>query len=125
MEISSLSRTSVALMPNRNQPPSDGGVTRGSVTSVSDPEAVLTDDAVEQTGEAQASSSETQAKTGTGTGAGVEEDASKPSGVESFTYGALGLGHPEEEDKYQDTFYTAGKVLTGAIAVGGIISVLV
>jgi len=123
MEISSLSRTSVALMPNRTQPPSDGGVTRGSVTSVSDPETVLTDDAVEQAGEAQASSSETQAKTGAGTG--VEEDASKPSGVESFTYGALGLGHPEEEEKYQDTFYTAGKVLTSAIAVGGIISVLV
>jgi len=90
---------------------------------VSDPETVLTDDAVEQAGEAQASSSETQAKTGAGTG--VEEDASKPSGVESFTYGALGLGHPEEEEKYQDTFYTAGKVLTSAIAVGGIISVLV
>jgi len=110
-------------MPSRTQSPSDGVVNRASVTSVSDPEAVLTDDAVAQTGEAQASSSETQAKTGTGTG--VEEDASTPSAAESFTYGALGLGHPEEEEKYQDTFYTAGKVLTAAIAVGGIISVLV
>ncbi|MGP8309072.1 hypothetical protein [Vibrio sp. YIC-376] len=44
--------------------------------------------------------------------------------VESFTHGALGMGHPTELEE-EDGSYSAGKYLSAALSVGGIILALV
>lgn len=44
--------------------------------------------------------------------------------VESFTHGALGMGHPDKIDQEEDSSYSAGKYLSAALSVGGIILAL-
>jgi hypothetical protein len=34
----------------------------------------------------------------------------------------LGLGHPEDEARHHDGFYSAGKWLAAAITIGGLVS---
>jgi len=50
--------------------------------------------------------------------------AEKPSELKSFTYGALGLDHPEVQAAETDSSYSAGKWLGAAAKVGAIISLL-
>lgn len=44
--------------------------------------------------------------------------------VESFTYGALGMNHPDKVKEVEDTSYSAGQYLSAAATVGGIILAL-
>lgn len=57
----------------------------------------------------------------------VEDQKDKTVGdkVESFTYGALGMGHPEEAKEEADTSYSAGKYVSAALTVGGLLLALV
>lgn len=41
--------------------------------------------------------------------------------VESFTYGALGMDHPDEVKDEQDGSYSAGQYLKGAVSVGALL----
>jgi len=54
------------------------------------------------------------------------EDAenTKPTKVESFTHGALGLDHPGKTNETEDSSYSAGQYLKGALSVGAIILAL-
>ncbi|CAH0534648.1 hypothetical protein VST7929_02598 [Vibrio stylophorae] len=49
----------------------------------------------------------------------------KPNNLESFTYGALGMDHPEDVKKNNDEYYTAGQFLSAAATVGGILLMVV
>ena len=53
---------------------------------------------------------------------GKEEVAEK---LESFTYGALGLDHPDEMKEEEDENYSAGQYLKGALTVGAILLAVV
>ncbi len=45
--------------------------------------------------------------------------------VEAFTYGALGMDHPDEVKSNDDDAYTAGQVLSAIGTIGGILAILV
>ncbi len=45
--------------------------------------------------------------------------------VKSFTYGALGMDHPDSVKENKDSAYTAGQVLKAAGTIGGIIALLI
>lgn len=45
--------------------------------------------------------------------------------VEAFTYGALGMDHPDEIQKEADSSYSAGQYLSAAATVGGMLLILV
>ncbi|MDD1793526.1 hypothetical protein L4D06_17330 [Enterovibrio makurazakiensis] len=47
------------------------------------------------------------------------------SDVEAFTYGALGMDHPDEVKTNDDGAYTAGQVLSAIGTIGGILAILV
>ncbi|MDB1123377.1 hypothetical protein [Vibrio algarum] len=53
-----------------------------------------------------------------------EAGLGKPTTVESFTHGALGLDHPEKIEETEDTSYTAGQYLKGALSAGAILLAL-
>lgn len=53
------------------------------------------------------------------------EGTSTSSKVESFTYGALGMDHPEEVKSNDDAAYSAGQVLSALGTIGGLIAILV
>ncbi|MGL4381637.1 MAG: hypothetical protein ACRCTB_11320 [Vibrio sp.] len=44
--------------------------------------------------------------------------------VESFTYGALGMDHPDNMKKVEDSSYSAGQYLSAAATIGGIVLAL-
>ncbi|MGC9422912.1 MULTISPECIES: hypothetical protein [Vibrio] len=44
--------------------------------------------------------------------------------VEAFTHGALGMDHPKQPKQPTDTPYTAGKYLSAAAKVGGMLLLL-
>lgn len=44
--------------------------------------------------------------------------------VEAFTHGALGMEHPKKAEQPEDTSYTAGKYLSAAAKVGGLLLLL-
>ncbi|MGY5579839.1 hypothetical protein [Vibrio cincinnatiensis] len=44
--------------------------------------------------------------------------------VEAFTHGALGMDHPKKPKQPADTSYTAGKYLSAAAKVGGLLLLL-
>lgn len=44
--------------------------------------------------------------------------------VESFTHGALGLDHPDKIKEKEDSSYSAGQYLKGALSVGAILLAL-
>lgn len=76
---------------------------------------------------AKSSSDTTTSKT---QGDGKSKEVGKteePSSIKSFTYGALGLEHPEQQAKENDTnpYYSAGRWLAAAATVGTIIRLLV
>ncbi|KQB02682.1 hypothetical protein CGT92_08505 [Vibrio metoecus] len=41
--------------------------------------------------------------------------------VESFTYGALGMEHPDKIKEEEDSSYSAGQYLSAAATIGGIL----
>lgn len=53
------------------------------------------------------------------------EGKTSSSQVESFTYGALGMDHPDEVKSNDDAAYSAGQVLSALGTIGGLIAVLV
>ncbi|WP_087023325.1 hypothetical protein [Thaumasiovibrio subtropicus] len=55
---------------------------------------------------------------------GVEGEEGKKQ-VKSFTYGALGMDHPDAVKDNDDGAYTAGQVLKAAGTIGGIIALLI
>ncbi|WP_413284823.1 hypothetical protein [Vibrio sp. MA40-2] len=48
-------------------------------------------------------------------------DEPKPSSVESFAHGALGLNQPGESEEKQDSSYSAGQFVKGALSVGAVL----
>ena len=48
-------------------------------------------------------------------------EGEKPTKVESFAHGALGLDHPETPEEEKDSSYSAGQYLKGALSVGAIL----
>jgi hypothetical protein len=52
-------------------------------------------------------------------------EGGKPTTVESFTHGALGLDHPDKIEEVEDNSYTAGQYMKGALSVGAILLALV
>ena len=53
------------------------------------------------------------------------ESETPASGVEAFTYGALGMAHPDEVKKNDDGAYTAGQVLSALGTIGAVLAVVV
>lgn len=53
------------------------------------------------------------------------EGTPSSSKVESFTYGALGMDHPDAVKENDDFAYSAGQVLSALGTIGGLIAVLV
>lgn len=55
----------------------------------------------------------------------IDEEAKaaegEPNKVASFTHGALGLDRPEELEKEEDTSYSAGQYVKGALSAGAIL----
>ncbi len=49
------------------------------------------------------------------------KDKSLGDKVESFTYGALGMGHPNDVKKEDDSSYSAGQYLSAAATIGSIL----
>lgn len=47
------------------------------------------------------------------------------SGVEAFTYGALGLDHPDEVKEKGNDAYSAGQMLSAIGTIGSILAILV
>jgi hypothetical protein len=67
-------------------------------------------------------------------GSDASAHADQPSGAKAFAYGVVGLGAPKSESEQKaesekqaqtDTYYTAGRVLTAAVAIGALLSVIV
>lgn len=54
-----------------------------------------------------------------------EGDKTVGDKVESFTYGALGMEHPDKLKEEEDSSYSAGQYLSAAATVGGILLALV
>lgn len=56
----------------------------------------------------------------------IDKEAKEtPTKVESFTHGALGLDHPDAIEEKEDTSYSAGQYVKGALSVGAILLALV
>jgi hypothetical protein len=57
----------------------------------------------------------------------IAEQENKTVGdkVESFAHGALGMTHPDEEEKVEDTSYSAGQFLSTAATVGGFLLAII
>ncbi len=53
------------------------------------------------------------------------ESETPASGVEAFTYGALGMDHPNEVKNSDDGAYTAGQVLSALGTIGAVLAVVV
>lgn len=47
------------------------------------------------------------------------------SSVEAFTYGALGMDHPDEVKNNEDDAYTAGQVLSALGTIGAVLAIVV
>lgn len=45
--------------------------------------------------------------------------------VESFTYGALGMDHPDKIKEKDDSSYSAGQYLSAAATIGGLLMILI
>lgn len=54
-----------------------------------------------------------------------EGDKSMSKKVESFTYGALGMEHPDKVKQEEDSSYSAGQYLSAAATVGSLLLLLV
>jgi hypothetical protein len=54
-----------------------------------------------------------------------KNDKSVGDHIESFTYGALGIDHPNEAEKIEDDSYSAGQYLKGALTVGGLLLAII
>lgn len=52
------------------------------------------------------------------------EDKTVGDKVESFTFGALGMEHPDKMKEESDGSYSAGQYLSGALTIGGILLAL-
>ncbi|MGL4828502.1 MAG: hypothetical protein ACRCXG_04285 [Vibrio sp.] len=52
------------------------------------------------------------------------KDKTMSDKVESFTYGALGMDHPDKIKEEDDSSYSAGQYLSAAATVGGILLAL-
>ncbi len=52
-------------------------------------------------------------------------DKEKASQIESFAHGALGLDHPDSIKEQEDSSYSAGQYLKGALSVGAMLLALV
>ncbi|MCE0492924.1 hypothetical protein [Vibrio salinus] len=55
----------------------------------------------------------------------AEKDKSVGDKVESFTYGALGMEHPDKAEEEQDSSYSAGQYLSAAATIGTILLAIV
>jgi len=53
-----------------------------------------------------------------------EKDKSVGDKVESFTYGALGMEHPDQIKEEDDSSYSAGQYLSAAATIGTILLAL-
>ncbi|OOE94713.1 hypothetical protein [Salinivibrio sp. AR640] len=53
------------------------------------------------------------------------KDPEETSAVKSFTYGALGMEHPEKVQESDDSSYTAGKFVSALGTIGTILAVIV
>ncbi|WP_217525717.1 hypothetical protein [Vibrio metschnikovii] len=54
-----------------------------------------------------------------------EPEAQPKSGTaKAFTYGALGMGHPDQTTEPTNKAYTAGKYLSAAAKIGGLVLLL-
>ncbi|CAM3534223.1 hypothetical protein VA7868_03863 [Vibrio aerogenes CECT 7868] len=51
----------------------------------------------------------------------AEEDKTVSDKVESFTYGALGMEHPDKLEEENDSSYSAGQYLSAAATVGSLL----
>jgi hypothetical protein len=51
----------------------------------------------------------------------LEKEKDVSGKVESFTYGALGMDHPDEVKEEEDGSYSAGQYLKGAASVGALL----
>ncbi|MEI8634293.1 hypothetical protein P4S72_24120 [Vibrio sp. PP-XX7] len=54
-----------------------------------------------------------------------DADKSISDDVESFTYGALGMEHPEKLKEEDDSSYNAGQYLSAAATVGSLLLLIV
>ncbi|MGJ7094828.1 hypothetical protein [Vibrio hannami] len=54
-----------------------------------------------------------------------KEAKSEESSVKSFTYGALGMEHPDKIEEKDDSSYTAGSYLKGAATIGALLLAIV
>ncbi len=54
-----------------------------------------------------------------------EENSSMSKKVESFTYGALGMEHPDKVKEEVDSSYSAGQYLSAAATVGSLLLLLI
>jgi hypothetical protein len=57
--------------------------------------------------------------------AAKEKDKTVGDKVESFTYGALGMKHPDQIKETEDDSYSAGQYLSAAATVGAILLAIV
>ncbi|MGT0150224.1 hypothetical protein ACT691_15100 [Vibrio metschnikovii] len=48
----------------------------------------------------------------------------KSGTAKAFTYGALGMGHPDQTTEPTNKAYTAGKYLSAAAKIGGLVLLL-
>ncbi|OOE91136.1 hypothetical protein BZG76_11650 [Salinivibrio sp. AR647] len=53
------------------------------------------------------------------------KEPEETSAVKSFTYGALGMDHPEKVQESDDSSYTAGKFVSALGTIGTILAVIV
>ncbi|SHO58339.1 hypothetical protein [Vibrio quintilis] len=51
----------------------------------------------------------------------AEKDKTVGDKVESFTYGALGMEHPDKLEEENDSSYSAGQYLSAAATIGSIL----
>jgi hypothetical protein len=53
-----------------------------------------------------------------------EGDKTMSDKVEAFTYGALGMEHPDKVKEKDDSFFSAGQYLSAAATVGSLLLLL-
>jgi hypothetical protein len=58
------------------------------------------------------------------TASGTDSSAEPPSGIQSVTYGFLGIDPPDGQPAAQDSDYRAGQWAGAALKVGGVIALL-